>query len=101
MPPLLAVIVIGYAPPVSGSGVPLNVAVPFPLSRNVTPSGKLPVSVTAGTGKPTVVTENQPGDPTVNVVMLPEVMARPWFTFNVKLWVELVPTPFAAMIVIG
>ena len=77
MPPLLAVIVIGYVPPVSGSGAPLNVAVPFPLSTNVTPPGKLPVSVTAGTGKPTVVTENQPVDPTVNVVMLPEVMARP------------------------
>ena len=36
--------------------MPLRVAVPLPLSRNVTPLGKAPFSVNVGVGDPTVVT---------------------------------------------
>ena len=35
---------IEYMPTVPSAGVPANVAVPFPLSLNVTPWGRLPVS---------------------------------------------------------
>ena len=37
--PLLAVRVSKYVPPLPDVGVPLSVAVPFPLSLNVTPVG--------------------------------------------------------------
>jgi hypothetical protein len=43
---------------------------------NVTPVGRLPLSVKAGMGNPVVVTEKNPVAPTVNVVMLPEVIAK-------------------------
>ena len=55
---LVAVIVIGKLP--EAVAVPLRVAVPFPLSTNVTPLGRLPDSVMAGVGVPVVVTENDP-----------------------------------------
>jgi hypothetical protein len=45
---LAAVIVIGKLPPLVG--VPARVAVPVPLSTNVTPLGSDPVSVIAGAG---------------------------------------------------
>jgi len=72
--PLLAVIVRGYVPPVAG--VPLNVAVPFPLSTNVTPLGSAPVSVSDGVGDPVAVTVKKPSpDPISNVALLTLVIA--------------------------
>ena len=56
------------------AGVPLRVAVPFPLSLKVTPPGSVPVSVKDGVGNPVVVTPNDPGVPTVNAVLLGPVM---------------------------
>jgi hypothetical protein len=57
-------------PAVPVAGVPLNVAVPLPLSRNVTPLGSVPVSVNEGVGDPVAVTVKLPAVPTVNVVLL-------------------------------
>jgi hypothetical protein len=74
--PLLAVMVIGYAPPVPAAGVPLSVAVPLPLSVKVTPLGSAPVFVIVTTvGNPLVVTVNVPALPTVNVAAFALVMA--------------------------
>ena len=64
----VAVIVIGYAPPVAG--VPDIVAVPSPLSVNVTPGGRVaPPSDNAHVGHPVDVTVKVPGWPTVKVVL--------------------------------
>jgi hypothetical protein len=73
--PLLAVMVREYVPPLPAAGVPLNVAVPFPLFTNVTPLGSAPVSVSVGVGDPVVVTVKLPAVPTVNVVLLALVIA--------------------------
>ena len=72
--PLLAVMVREYVPPLPDAGVPLSIAVPFPLSTNVTPLGSAPVSVRVGVGDPVVVTVKLPAVPTVNVVVLALVM---------------------------
>ena len=61
---LLAVIVTAYVPPLPVLGVPASVAVPLPLSRNVTPAGSVPDSESAGAGEPEVVTVNEPAAPT-------------------------------------
>lgn len=66
---------IVYTPPVLAAGVPLSVAVPFPLPTNVTPDGSAPVSLSVGVGTPVVVTLNVPAAPTVNVALLPLVIA--------------------------
>ena len=73
--PLLAVNVMAYVPALPDAGVPLRVAVPFPLSLNVTPPGSVPVSVKDGVGKPVVSTVNDADAPTLNVVLLGLVMA--------------------------
>jgi hypothetical protein len=44
------------------------------LSVNVTPLGSPPLSLKAGVGDPDVVTEKEPGPPSVNVVLEPEVI---------------------------
>ena len=49
--------------------VPLSVAVPLPLSVNVTPLGRAPLSVSAGVGKPVAVTVKVPAAPAVKVVL--------------------------------
>ena len=41
--------------------MPDRLAVPFPLSVNVSPAGSAPVSVSAGTGMPVVVTVKPSG----------------------------------------
>ena len=69
------------------SGVPVSVAVPSPLSTKVTPPGSAPVSLSAGVGKPVVVTVKLPGVPTVNVVLSALVIAGAWSTVRVKFWV--------------
>src|SRR5262249_25346289 len=65
---LAAVIVSGYVPLVPVAGVPASVAVPLPLSVNVTPDGRMPpASSSVGAGVPAVSTVNVPGVPTTNV----------------------------------
>ncbi len=54
-------------PPVPAAGVPEIVAVPFPLSLNVTPRGSLPVSDNAELGAPVDVTVKVPAWPTSKV----------------------------------
>jgi hypothetical protein len=73
--PLLAVMVKVYVPPLPDAGVPLSVAVPFPLLTKVTPLGNVPVSASVGVGDPVVVTVKLPAAPTVNVVLLALVIA--------------------------
>ena len=65
------------------AGIPLIVAVPFPLSANVTVFGSDPVSLSAGIGLPVAVTLNVPFAPTVNVVLLPLVIAGDEWTVTV------------------
>ena len=48
--PLAAVRLSEYVPPEPAAGVPLRVAVPLPLSVKLTPPGRVPVLVIAGTG---------------------------------------------------
>jgi hypothetical protein len=81
---LVAVNVREYVPPVPAAGVPLSVAVPFPLSTNATPLGSVPVSLSDGVGAPVVVTVKLPAVPTVNVVVFALVIAGAWFTVSVK-----------------
>lgn len=64
-------------------GFPLIVAVPFPLSTNVTPPGKGPVSDSAGTGLPVAVTINVFEAPMVNVFVFVLVIAGGVFTVTV------------------
>jgi uncharacterized membrane protein len=102
--PLLAVMVSGYVPFVPVAGVPLSVAVWFPLLVNVTPLGSAPVSVIVGVGVPVVVTVKVPAPPTVKVVLLALVIAGAWFaalTVSVKLCVAAGLTPLLAVIVNG
>ena len=62
---LATAIVNAYVPAVVG--VPDSVAVPFPLSVNVTPGGNAPDSYKIGVGNPVVVTVKVPAWPTVKV----------------------------------
>src|ERR1017187_9533659 len=55
----LAVRVRGYTPAAAFLGVPEIVAVPSPLSVNLTPAGSQSVLVIFGAGKPVVVTVNE------------------------------------------
>ena len=64
-------------------GVPLKVAVPSPLSTNVTP-GSVPVSVIAGAGNPLVVTVNVPFAPRVKLVVFALVICGASFTTMIK-----------------
>ena len=73
------------------SGVPLSVAVPLPLSTNVSPLGNAPVSVIDGVGDPVVVIVNEPATPTVNVPPLALVIAAAVPT--VRLAVAALPVP--------
>ena len=47
---------------------------PVALSRNVTPLGSDPVSVSAGVGRPDVVTAKSPAEPAVNHAAVPLVI---------------------------
>src|SRR5262245_57863539 len=97
--PLLAVIDSGNTPP--AVGVPPSVAVPLPLSTNVTPAGSAPVLLMAAVGTPAVVTVNDPGEPTLNVAVFPLVIAGNWLTVSVKICVAFGSTPLAALSVSG
>ena len=73
---LLALIDKGYAPTLAEVRVPVTVVVPLPLSLNVTPEGRVPDLVSAGTGLPEVVTVKVVGWPTVKVVEAALVIRR-------------------------
>ena len=92
--PLLALMVSGKVPP--AVGVPGRVAVPSPLSTNVTPEGRPPVSESDGVGNPAVVTVNDPAAPLEKVALDPEVMDGAWFTVRVKDCEASGPTPLVA-----
>ncbi len=66
------------------AGVPAIVAVPLPLSLNVTGLGSDPDSLRAGAGVPVVVTVNVPAEPTVKVVLFALVIAGALSTVRVK-----------------
>ena len=63
----MALKVIGNVPALVG--VPPRSPPPEALAVNVTPAGRLPVSVTVGVGVPVVVTLKEPAVPTVNVAL--------------------------------
>jgi muconolactone delta-isomerase len=67
---LLAVNVIGYVPAVPDAGMPLRTP-----ALKVTPLGKFPDSLIAGTGNPAAITLNVPDEPVVNVVLVALVIA--------------------------
>src|SRR5579875_317557 len=67
--------VIGKLPPLPAAGVPARVAVPLPLSVKVTPPGRVPVSVSAGTGEPVAVMVSLNAVPTVDVAAAALVIA--------------------------
>ena len=99
--PFVAVIVNGYVPPELAAGVPASVAVPSPLSVNVTPVGSAPVSDNAELGTPVDVTVKVPAWPAVKVVPAGLVIRGAWRTERVKAWVAAGLTPFVAVIVNG
>ena len=68
--PLVAVRVSGYVPPLPDAAIPLSIALPFPLSVNLTPVGSVPDSLKDGVGVPAVVTVKLPAAPTVNIALL-------------------------------
>ena len=95
--PLLAVMVMGYVPPVPAAGVPLST----PAALNVTPLGSVPLSLKfIVVGKPEAITVNEPAVPTVNVALAPLVIAGAWSTVNVNVCVAFGVTPLAAVKVI-
>ena len=78
--------------------VPASVAVPFPLSMNMIPLGRLPVSLKAGVGVPVDITVNMPAMPAVNVVLAPLVICG-GVPVTVKAPVRLaVPPPGAGFV---
>ena len=82
-------------PPVPAAGVPLRVAVPCRCHEGHARSAARRSRVSAGVGKPVVVTVNVPAVPTVNVVLSALVIAGAWLTVRVKLWVASGDTPLA------
>src|SRR5438874_2127417 len=88
-----------YTPPLPAAGVPDRVAVPSPLSWNVTPAGGVTDSERVGAGNPVAVTVKLPADPTVKVAVPALVIAGAWSTVSVNVCVAAEPTPFAAVMV--
>src|SRR5260370_32314520 len=74
-------------------GVPLSVPVPLPLSRNVTPAGKAPLSVILGVGDPVAVTLNVPAAPAWNVAAFALVIVVGCTTVSVTLCFAFAVTP--------
>ncbi len=62
------------------AGVPLKVAVPFPLSTKDTPLGNAPDSLRLAVGNPVVVTVKLPRLPSVKVVLLALLIVGAWLT---------------------
>src|SRR4051794_39008436 len=102
--PLFAVMTIGYVPPVPAFGVPASVAVPSPLSTNVTPPGSAPlwlITIEAPVGKPVAVTAKVPAWPTLKVAAAPLVMAGGWLMVREKVGVGFGAMPLFAVMTIG
>ena len=99
--PFLAAIVNGYAPPEPGAGAPDSVAVPSPLSLNLTPRGSAPVSDKPGVGTPVDLTVKAQALRTVHVVWSALVIPGAWLTVRAKVWVAAGLTPFLAVILNG
>ena len=97
---LVAVIFTENVPTLAAVMVPTIVAVPSPLSVNVTPAGNSPDSVSDGAGYPSVVSVNEAGWPTVKLVEFAEVIAGEESIVSVNAWVVL-PRVLLAVIVIG
>ena len=97
--PFVAVIVNGYVPPVFAAGVPASVAVPSPLSVNVTPDGSVSGAGKVHVGYPVVVTVKVPAWPTAKAAESVLVIWHAWSTVRVKLWVASGMTSFVALIV--
>jgi hypothetical protein len=95
--PLLAVNVMGNVP-AEPEAVPLRVPVPFPLSLNVTPAGRVPDSVSDGAGAPVVVTVKLPALPTVNVALFALMIVGELCREYVAVAVALVENPVAVAI---
>jgi len=73
-----------------------------PLSRpvdelNVTPAGKVPISLKVGVGNPLAVTVKVPLLPTLKVAALLLVIVGASLTVRTKLWFALGLTPFVAV----
>src|SRR4051812_15413385 len=99
---LLAVKVIAYVPPVPGSGVPLSVPVPSPLSVKLTPEGRAtPPRAIDGVGTPVVVTVNDPLVPTVKVAAFRLVIVGALLTARVIACEPLQPRLSVAVKVSG
>ena len=98
--PLLALMVKGYELNEPAAGVPAKVAVPLPWSVQVTPVGRLPDSVSPIGELPVAVTVKVPALPTVNVVVLADVMLGGVLTTSgkVRVWVCVVPVPVTEMV---
>ena len=97
---LVAVIVSLYTPPWSTPGAPPRVAVPFPLSTQVTPCGRVPLSVSAGAGAPEVFTVKVRLEPSVAVAVAPDVIFGAALTVRTKDCV-VVPAELVAVNVMG
>lgn len=67
------------------------------MSLNETPVGNASVSLSAGVGRPFVVTVNDPATPAVKIVLLALVKAGAESTVSVKLCVALGSTPLLAV----
>jgi hypothetical protein len=78
-------------------GVPPSVAVPFPLSTNVKPLGRVPFSVIVAVGEPVVVTVKELALLTAKVALLALVIAGAVPTVNVNDCTAGEPTPFWAV----
>ena len=77
--------------------MPAKVAVPSPLSTNVTPEGRAPVSEYDGSGHPSDVKSKLPDVDVVNVVVATFVNEGASFTVKAKDCVASVPTALCAV----
>ncbi len=97
---LAAEMVSEYTPPWPTPAVPARLAVPLPLSTQLSPCGRAPASVNAGAGAPVAFTVKLNADPTVAVADAAVVIAGGPVTVSVNDWVT-VPLGFVAVNVIG
>jgi hypothetical protein len=106
-------VAFGFTPFCAASvigNVPLTVGVPPStpvVALNVTPAGRVPVSLSVGIGVPVAVIMNVPAVPTEKVVEFELVIAGAWltgvevFTVSVKVCLGLFPPAFDAVKPIG
>ena len=99
--PLCAVIVTAYDVAAPAPAEPDSVAVPLPLSVNVTPVGSVPDSDSVGDGVPVDVTVKEADVPTTNLVDVALVIAACWCTVSTNACTASVPMPLCAVNVSG